>query len=232
MKAIIHVNLYDFYSYRPDSYILFDKAIVRTGPMIEYREEEGWEVTDARGAFLLPGLIIGHAHLYGAFMRGIPLPPLTSTSFREQLEQLYWRVDGALDGESSYQSARALAMDHIRCGVTTIFDHHASGTRIRGTLDALKRGWVDEIGLRGVFCFETSDRFNVEECIRENVDFAQSVHGDMCQAMFGMHASLSLSERTLSRVAQAIGQIPLHVHVGESLEDEEESVARYKKRIV
>ena len=98
MKAIIHVNLYDFHTYRPDSYILFDKTILRTGPMEEYREEEGWEVVDARGAFLLPGLIIGHAHLYGAFMRGIPLPPLTSTSFREQLEQLYWRVDGALDG--------------------------------------------------------------------------------------------------------------------------------------
>lgn len=232
MKAIIHVNLYDFHTYRPDSYILFDKTILRTGPMEEYREEEGWEVVDARGAFLLPGLIIGHAHLYGAFMRGIPIPPLTSTSFREQLEQLYWRVDGALDGESSYQSARALAMDHIRCGVTTIFDHHASGTRIRGTLNALKRGWVDETGLRGVFCFETSDRFNVEECIRENVEFAQSVHGDMCQAMFGMHASLSLSERTLSQVAEAIGRIPLHVHVGESLEDEEECVARYGKRIV
>lgn len=232
MKAIIHVNLYDFYTYRPDSYILFDTVIRSTGPMREYRPEEGWEVTDARGAFLLPGLIIGHAHLYGAFMRGIPLPPLTSTSFREQLEQLYWRVDGALDEESSYESARALAMDHIRCGVTTVFDHHASGTRIRGTLEALKRGWVDEIGLRGVFCFETSDRFDVEECIRENADFAGKVHGGMCQAMFGMHASLSLSEHTLSRVAESIGRLPLHVHVGESLEDEEECAARYGMRIV
>lgn len=49
MKAIIHVNLYDFHTYRPDSYILFDKTILRTGPMEEYREEEGWEVVDARG---------------------------------------------------------------------------------------------------------------------------------------------------------------------------------------
>lgn len=232
MKAIINANIYDFYTFRPDSYVLFDHKIRRTGPMKEFEQEEGWEVTDAKGAFLLPGLVIGHSHLYGAFMRGIPLPPLTSTNFREQLEQLYWRVDGALDEESSYQSARALAMDHIRCGVTTIFDHHASGTQIRGSLDALKKGWVDEIGLRGVFCFETSDRFDVEACIRENVEFAQKVNGGMCQAMFGMHASLSLSERTLSQAAEAIGQIPLHVHVGESLEDEEECEARYGKRIV
>ncbi len=232
MKAIINVNLYDFYTYRPDCYLLFEEKIVRTGPMNDYQEEEGWEITDAKGAFLLPGLIIGHAHLYGAFMRGIPMPPLTSTSFREQLEQFYWRVDRALDIESSYQSARAMTLDHIRCGVTTIFDHHASGTQIRGTLDALKQGWVDEMGLRGVFCFETSDRFSVDECIRENVEFAEKTHGGMSQAMFGMHASLSLSERTLSAAADAIGSLPLHVHVGESLEDEEESVARYGKRIV
>lgn len=232
MKAMIHVNIYDFYSYRPDSFLMFDETIRKTGPMKDFREDDSLEVIDAGGAFLIPGLIVGHAHLYGAFMRGIPLPPLTSTSFREQLEQLYWRVDGALDIESSYESARALAMDHIRCGVTTIFDHHASGTQIRGTLDALKKGWVDEFGLRGIFCFETSDRFDVDACIRENVDFAAGVHGGMCQAMFGMHASLSLSERTLAKVAEAIGSIPLHVHVGESLEDEEECVARYGKRIV
>lgn len=232
MKAIINVNLYDFHTYRPDSYLLFEEKIIETGSMKEYKVKAECEVIDAKGAFLIPGLIIGHAHLYGAFMRAIPVPMMNSTSFREQLEQFYWRIDGALDIESSYQSAKALAMDHIRCGVTTIFDHHASGTQIRGTLDALKKGWVDEIGLRGVFCFETSDRFPVGECIRENVEFAEKAHGGMSQAMFGMHASLSLSERTLSSVAEAIGKIPLHVHVGESLEDEEESVARYGKRIV
>lgn len=63
MKAIINVNLYDFYTYRPDCYLLFEEKIVRTGPMNDYQEEEGWEITDAKGAFLLPGLIIGHAHL-------------------------------------------------------------------------------------------------------------------------------------------------------------------------
>ncbi|WP_191433500.1 amidohydrolase family protein [Flavonifractor sp. An112] len=232
MKAIIHANIYDFYSYRPDSYLIFDRKITETSPMSQWHKPENCEVIDAKGAFLLPGLLSCHAHLYGAYMRGCPLPPIRSTCFREQLEQLYWTVDGALDVESSYWSAKTLALDHIRCGVTTIFDHHASGTQIEGTLDALKQAWVDESGLRGLFCFETSDRFDVEACIRENLSFAQKGSSEMHGAMFGMHASLSLSERTLDRVAQAIGNIPLHVHVGESLEDEEESVARYGKRIV
>ncbi|MEL7610766.1 MAG: amidohydrolase family protein [Bacillota bacterium] len=232
MKAIINANLYDFYTYRPNSYIVFDKTIAETGSMKDYRPAADREVIDAKGAFLLPGLVIGHAHLYGAFMRGINLPPLNSTTFREQLEQLYWRVDGGLDLDGVYHSAKTLAMDHIRCGVTAIFDHHASGVDTLGSLSALKKAWVDEIGLRGVFCFETSDRFDVDQCIRENVDFYSKGKSEMHGAMFGMHASMSLSDKTLDKVAEAIGDMPVHVHVGESLEDEEQSVNRYGKRIV
>lgn len=232
MKALINANLYDFHAYQPNSFILFDKTIEQVGSMQDYRPDSTHETIDANGAFLLPGLVIGHAHLYGAFMRGCNLPPLNSINFREQLEQLYWKVDGGLDMEGAYHSATTLAMDHIRCGVTTIFDHHASGVDITGTLDTLKKAWVDEIGLRALFCFETSDRFDVDKCIRENVDFYNKGKSEMHAAMFGMHASLSLSDRTLDKVAEAIGDMPLHVHVGESLEDEVESENRYGKRIV
>ncbi len=233
MKTIINARLYDFYTYIPNGYLRFEDKICDVGAMADYRPgEQDGEVIDAKGGFLLPGLIIGHAHLYGAFMRGVCLPQIHSTNFREQLEQLYWKVDGALDIESSYHSAKSLAMDHIRCGVTTIFDHHASGTEILGTLDALKKAWVDECGLRGAFCFETSDRFDVDACIRENADFAAKGSSEMHTAFFGIHASLTVSERTLAQIREAIGNTPLHAHVGESLEDEEECMARYGKRIV
>lgn len=232
MKAIINANLYDFYEYHEDSYILFDRIIVKTGPMKEFDAGMADEIIDIENGFLLPGLVIGHTHLYGAFMRGCSIPQVHSVSFREQLEQLYWKVDGGLDNETSYYSAKTLAMDHIRCGVTTIFDHHASGTEIIGSLEAVKKAWTDETGLRGIYCFETSDRFNVEECIRENVEFYEKGSDDMHAAMFGMHASMSICDKTLDQVAEAARGIPVHVHVGESLEDEEECQALYKKRIV
>lgn len=83
MQAIINANLYDFHEYRPASYILFDKTIQKTGPMAEFVADPEMETFDAKGAFLIPGLVIGHAHLYGAFMRGCNLPPLNSINFRE-----------------------------------------------------------------------------------------------------------------------------------------------------
>lgn len=232
MKAILHATIYDYVSFRPDSYVLYDEYIREVGSMKSYRRREDCtEELNLHGALLMPSLVIGHAHLYGAYLRAFCPPVYHPLTFRELLEQLFWPLDGALDREASYHSAKAMALDHIRSGVTTIFDHHASGQEIRGTLEALKRGWVDESGLRGIFCFETSDRFNVDECIEENVSFASAHHSTTCAGMFGMHASMTLSEDTLRKVEAKIGDIPIHVHVAESLEDQQECIALYGKRI-
>lgn len=233
MKAVLNANIFDFDRYRENCYILFDDEIRAVGGMEDYRKPEGGaEELDIRGGLVMPSLIIGHSHLYGAFLRAFRPKLYRPLTFRELLEQLFWPLDGALDVEASYHSAKAMALDHIRAGVTAVFDHHASGRAIRGTLEALKRGWVDESGLRGVFCFETSDRFPVEECIEENVSFAAGHRDAFCRGMFGMHASMTLSEETLRKVERRIGGIPLHVHVAESLEDQEECVTLYGKRIV
>lgn len=232
MNVIINANLYDFNELQSNSYIRFDRSITEVGSMGEYRKIAGESLIDAKGSYIIPGLVIGHTHLYGAFMRGCNFPVINSISFREQLEQLYWRLDSGLSIEDTYYSAKVMAIDHIRCGVTTIFDHHASGVDILGSLDALKKAWTDEIGLRAVYCFEISDRFDVTQAISENIAFSQKVNGGMCGSMFGMHASMSLCERTLDQIKKVLGKMPIHVHVAESLEDQEECIARYGKRIV
>ena len=234
MKAILHVNIYDYARYKEDQYVLYDDKILKVGDMADYRRSHGCtQEIDAKGALLLPSLVIGHAHLYGAYLRAFRPKSFQPLTFREHLQQFFWELDGKLDLDASYHSAKAMALDHIRSGVTTIFDHHASGGAIRGTLEQLRRGWVEESGLRGVFCFETSDRFDVDACIEENVSFhnAHKADGWSC-GMFGMHASMTLSERTLRKVRERICDIPLHVHVAESLEDQEECIALYGKRIV
>ena len=229
MKAIINATYYDYHTFCKDAYILFDETIREVGAMRDYPGAD--EVWDAKDAVVLPGLINGHAHMYGAFFRGIPLS-MNPRTFTELLRQFFWKIDAELDCETTYQGARVYGVEHIRQGVTTIFDHHAGGREIIGSLDALKKAIVEETGMRGLFCFETSDRFPVDPCIEENLRFAKKETGAMCRGLFGMHASLSVSEETLARVGEAIGDIPLHVHVGESLEDEVKSVNESGHRIV
>ncbi len=229
MKAIIHTNTYDFETYEEDRYVLFDEKIVKTGPMIEFIDH-GYEIIDGTDHLTMPSLVNAHTHIYSTFARGMSLP-FAPSNFVEILEQLWWKLDSALELEDVYSSGVVYSRETLLNGVTTIVDHHASGA-IRGSLNQLKKAVVEEAGMRGAFCFETSDRFDLYYCINENLDFANANQTPYCQGMFGLHASMTLSEASLEKISDAIGDTPLHVHVAESQYDESDCLLKYGKKIV
>ena len=238
MKTIIkNVNLYDFVNYRKDQYIIFEDTIIEIGNMKNYKRPDcEADIYDLHGQTMLPGLINCHEHLYSAYILNYaPHSNRRPTTFAEILQQIFWKLDGALDIETSYQSAKCMLPDRVKCGVTTVFDHHAAGKEIRGTLNALRQGFVEEGGLRGIFAFETSDRFPIDQCIDENISFYEECKkraDGKSAGMFGLHATISLSDNTLAQVNEAIGKIPIHIHVGESIQEEHESEYKYGKRSV
>ncbi len=63
----------------------------------------------------------------------------------------------ALDAESVETSALIGALEAVHCGTTTLIDHHASPNFIHESLDFIERG-IGTVGLRGVLCYETTDR--------------------------------------------------------------------------
>jgi len=69
-----------------------------------------------------PGLVCAHHHLYSALARGMPPPPKVPTSFQEILEQVWWRLDAALDLEMIRWSAMLGALEALECGTTAIVD--------------------------------------------------------------------------------------------------------------
>jgi cytosine/adenosine deaminase-related metal-dependent hydrolase len=196
LKAIINACIYDFHNYKQNCYILFDKEIIEVGHMQDFKG--GDEIYDARGCIIMPGLTNCHTHIYSTFSRGMSIP-FNPKNFKEILEQLWWKLDSKLDKNDIYLSGLVYGIDCIKSGVTSIIDHHASGLSIRGSLQELKRSICDELGLRGIFCFETSDRFDVDECIEENIEFSRQ-RTESSAGVFGMHASMSLSDGTLEKI--------------------------------
>ena len=93
-------------------------------------------VLDARGTTVIPGLVVAHTHLYSALARGMPGPPAPTPTFRAILENVWWRLDRALDAQSLASSAAVGAVEALRAGVTTLIDHHESPSAIDGSLDA------------------------------------------------------------------------------------------------
>ncbi|MCR4403987.1 MAG: putative aminohydrolase SsnA [Candidatus Acetothermia bacterium] len=225
-----------------DGFVLIEgDKIARVGKMGDRpKPPKGAEAIDVKGRLLLPGFVCAHTHLYSALARGLALPGVSPKRFGEILEQFWWRLDKALDQERIYYSALIGGIEFIKSGVTTILDHHASPNSIRGSLKAIKRAVVDELGLRASLCYETSDRDGPErarEGIAENIeffDYAQAEGDDRLSALIGLHASFTLSDETLKRLKRELGdrEAGFHIHLAEGPEDQEDSLKRYKKRVV
>lgn len=235
MKAIYNVSSYDFSNYHESRFLIFDDTIRESGEMSGYEAaKERYDIQhelDAKGGLLLPGLLICHTHIYSAFARGMSVP-FNPTNFVELLEQLWWKLDSALDCERTYYSARICADSFLKNGVTGIIDHHASGKEIGGTLAMLKKAVVDDASMRGMFCFETSDRFDVEACIEENTSFANEHAQEKCSSHFGLHASMTLSDETLKKVKNSLDDLPIHIHAAESKMDQDDAGEKYNTTVI
>ncbi|PKK92661.1 MAG: amidohydrolase, partial [Tenericutes bacterium HGW-Tenericutes-6] len=230
MKAIVNARIYDFNEFIENGYVIFDQIIIKVGSM-ETFVDQGYKIIDGKNHIVMPGLVTGHTHIYSTFARGMSVY-YHPENFQEILDQLWWRLDRNLDLKSIYYSGIVSAADHVRNGVTTMIDHHASGKDVTGSLRTLKKAVCDDVKLRGIFAFETSDRFPVSLAIKENVNFSKKYCSPFTKGLFGLHASMSLSEKTLIKVKKAIGDMPIHIHVAESVMDEEDSKNKYQESVI
>ncbi len=215
--------------------------IVEIGPtkeMLERYPEE--ERLDAKGQYVMPGNICGHTHFYSAYSRGLSIPGSAPEDFPEILQKLWWRLDKSLTAEDVYYSALVSLVDAVKHGTTTLIDHHASPNAISGSLDEISRA-VEKTGLRAVLCYEVTDRDGEAKAkagIEENRRFIEHVQRNhplegKLGAMFGLHASLTLSEATLKACREAAPDgSGFHIHVAESNVDEYDSLAKSGLRVV
>ncbi len=209
-----------------------DGKIIAHGPTIERMTTD--EVVDCGGAVVIPGWVNGHTHVYSALALGMPPPVVAPTNFMEILEFVWWRLDRALDDVAIEMSARIGALDALKCGTTTLIDHHASPNCIANSLDAIERS-IQEIGLRGVLCYETTDRHGTAGRLagllenRRYIDSCQGRKDGHFAALIGAHASFTLGDETLISLAELSRSTGtgLHIHVAEDPCDESDCRRRY-----
>lgn len=214
-----------------------DGKIAAIGPTAELEARyPNAERLDARGQLLMPGNICAHTHFYGAYARGMAIPGPAPINFPQILERLWWPLDKALDAETVRLSALVCLVDAIKHGTTTLIDHHASPNFIDGSLDVIADA-VDQAGLRAVLCYEVTDRDGLDKAragIAENVRFINaSKGGARIRGTFGLHAGLTVSDETLRACVEhnPSGE-GFHIHVAEHEADEDDSVAKYGKRVI
>ena len=189
---------------------------------------------DAGGRVVMPGLINTHHHLYSTFARGFAPPGPPPRNFTEILSSLWWKLDAALDHDDVYYSALLALLESARAGCTTVVDHHASPSCANGSLDAVEQA-VRDVGLSACLCYEVTDRNTEGEGITENERFIRKCHGnddDQLTALFGMHALMTLGDKTLERCAQAGAETGFHVHAAEDEVDVKMAMERHGQTLM
>lgn len=204
----------------------------------KYKDEEK---IDAKGRILMPGLVNCHTHLYSTFACGISLKSKAPKNFPEILQKLWWRLDNALSKDSVRLSAIIPLISAIRLGSTTLIDHHSSPMAVKGSLSTIA-DCFEQMGLRGVLSYEVSDRNgekNSQDGIAENISFLEELkqckrNKNMLGGLFGLHASFTLKDKTLSKCYEAAKgyNTGFHIHLAEDLADRVITEKKFKTKIV
>ncbi|MGL1893442.1 MAG: putative aminohydrolase SsnA [Spirochaetaceae bacterium] len=201
-------------------------------------------VIDLAGEIIYPGLVCSHNHFYSGLARGIMAKIKPSTDFISILQNLWWRLDRAIDEEILLYSGLICSLDAIKSGTTAVIDHHSSPSYIQGSLNTLKEGFL-KTGLRGLTCYEVTDRNGLEQMkdgIEENINFAKAIDADkkdprkpyLVEALIGGHAPFTIPDEGLSLLAEAMEKTGrgIHIHVAEDLYDNFYSHDKYSKNVL
>lgn len=212
-----------------------NEQIVEKGKNLKPKRDEA--IYDLQGKIVMPGFVNSHTHLYSALARGMSYPKEPPHNFLEILQKIWWKLDRALDEESIYYSAIVGAIDAVRCGTTTLIDHHASPKSITGSLDIIKEV-MQEVGLRGVLCYEVTDRGGKKERdkgLEENERFIKDNRkNSQFRGMIGGHAAFTMSNETLRLCGEMASKykVGVHIHVAEDKSDVTDALENYQCNII
>jgi len=198
------------------------------------------KVIELRDKYISPGIVCAHNHFYSVLARGITANIQPSPDFISILKNLWWKLDKTLDEETLYYSGLIGALESIKAGTTSVIDHNASPSFIKGSLKTLERSF-EKTGLRGILAYEITDRNGEDGMllgIEESFDFIKSLgtnnHSHLIEAAIGGHAPFTLSNKSLDLIAGIIEKTGkgFHIHVAEDNYDTSYSHLFHSKDII
>lgn len=244
LKNVTAVQLYPAKVQEGVDIAIENDVIVEVGDALTHRYPAAqWK--EMHGRIAMPGMVCAHNHFYSGLSRGIMANIAPCPDFISTLKNLWWRLDRALDEESLYYSGLICAMEAVKSGCTAVIDHHASPSYIAGSLPTLRNAFL-KIGLRGMTCFETTDRNDgikeLQAGVEENIRFAQLIdrakHAKtepyLVEAHIGAHAPFTVSNAGLEMLREATKATGrgLHIHAAEDRYDVSHSHHIYGKDLL
>ncbi|MDG1943657.1 MAG: TRZ/ATZ family hydrolase [Halioglobus sp.] len=199
----------------PHGVVLENHSIALSGdritallPSNQARKIEASRELELPGQVLLPGLINCHGHAAMSLLRGyaddLPLMPW--------LEKHIWPAEGAHVSEDFVGDGAELAIaEMIRSGTTTFSDMYFFPDICAAT--------AQRLGMRGqitfpIFDFPTAWGRDADEYISKGLAVRDTFkHSPLVSVVFGPHATYTVSEENLSKVATLAAELDTSIHI-------------------
>jgi len=165
------------------------------------------------------GLVCAHHHLYSSLARGMPPPPKVPGNFLDVLENVWWRLDRALDLDMIEWSAKLGALEALEAGTTAIIDHHESPNAIDGSLSVIAAACA-EVGVRVNTCYGITDRHGADGARRGLAENDRYL-AEGGRGMVGVHAAFTCADDSLAAASELAAKhdVGVHIHVAEGIDD-------------
>ena len=175
-------------------------------------------VEDAKGNWILPGLINTHVHTSQQLARGIA----DDVDLLVWLRDRIWPYESNLSEEDSYVSSLLCGIEQIRSGVTCFVE--AGGQHVNGMGRAVK-----ELGIRAALVKSTMDtgiglpkiwQKNTQEEIDAQIENFENWHNkenDRIRCWFGLRTIFNNSDDLIIKTKELADkyEVGIHMHVAE-----------------
>ena len=183
--------------------------------------EEVDEKINAKNMVVMPGLINTHTHLAMSIFRGYK----DDRKLMDWLENAIFPVEDKLEPEDIYWNSYLSCLEMLRSGTTTCNDMYF------GMNKAIEA--IENTGLRALVAWSITDD-SIRDKVERTREYAKkyNVPGSRIKVITSPHAPYSCNPDTIKLCVNLAKELntSLHIHLSETLDEEETIRERYNKR--
>ena len=224
MKTLI-TNAYvlDMLGDEPD--IKKSDILIEDNIIIKMERDLSDEVADekinAKNMVVMPGLVNTHTHLAMSIFRGYK----DDRKLMDWLENVIFPVEDKLEPEDIYWNSYLSCLEMIRSGTTTCNDMYF------GMNKAIEA--IENTGLRALVAWSITDD-SIMDKVEKTREYAKkyNVPGSRIKVITSPHAPYTCNPDTIKMCVDLAKELntSLHIHLSETLDEEETIRERYNKR--